>query len=165
MSGTQWIVVMGICNVWFKNGSTVKQRNVSAVASRTSGRCMLWKKPENEKFYHKTLQELYTKQMYTFELLWQTTENTRTNHNIQAWLSHYCNNPQCSSWWETCHWHMYYSDGHGLKLAQSLHPLPPSSDRSFVNSILYLHGTNYAQVPSLSEWSSGRRTTSRTEKL
>ena len=35
------VVVVGICNVWFKNGSAVKQRNVSAVASRTSGRCML----------------------------------------------------------------------------------------------------------------------------
>lgn len=50
---------------------------------------------------------------------------------------------------------MYYSDGHSLKLVQSLHPLqialPPSSGRSFVNSILHLHGMNYAQVPSLSE--------------
>lgn len=63
----------GVCNVWFKNGSAVNQRNVSAVASRASGSCMLWKKPENEKFYHKTLQELYTKQMFAFELLWKTT--------------------------------------------------------------------------------------------
>jgi hypothetical protein len=43
--------------------------------------------------------------------------------------------------------------------------LPPSSVCSFVNSILHLHGTYYAEVPSLSEWSSGHRTTSRTEKL
>jgi hypothetical protein len=27
------------------------------------------KKPANEKFYHKTVQELYTKQMFAFELL------------------------------------------------------------------------------------------------
>jgi hypothetical protein len=30
---------------------------------------------------------------------------------------------------------------------------------------LHLHGTDYAQVPSPSEWSSGCRTTRRTEKL
>lgn len=35
------VVVLGICNVWFKNVSAVNQRNVSAIASRTSGRCML----------------------------------------------------------------------------------------------------------------------------
>jgi hypothetical protein len=31
------ITVMGRCNVWFKNGSAVKQRNVSTAASGTSG--------------------------------------------------------------------------------------------------------------------------------
>jgi len=35
------VVMLGICNVQFKNGSAVNQRNVSARASRSSGRCML----------------------------------------------------------------------------------------------------------------------------
>jgi hypothetical protein len=38
------VVVIGICNVLFKTGSAVKQRNVSAISSRTYGRWMLWGK-------------------------------------------------------------------------------------------------------------------------